>query len=476
MGVVLGLDLGTSYIKAAVVSREGKLLGLGRTRFPVTTPSPGRAEVEIAAFIDVVVETVSEALDAARCETAEIVGVSYSSQANTFALFDSQLAPLTPLVVWTDVRADEHDAQLDAVAQDPEFLTTTGLGAFGKRMTVAKLNWFRRHRAKTWERTRYVLSISDFVAFLLTGQTAGDSSTASLLGIWDVVNARYWEKALLALRLDRSLFATARRPSTIIGATTHTLATRLGLPETAVVSAGSLDHAAAAVGAGIGRLADASESTGTVLAALGLIDHFGVETGMSTGPFAVDGLFYKLAFNDDGAGPLEAYQKAFAPGLTLAELGDLAASVPPGANGATGTLDLEEIGDSPSRNLNRAYDHGTVVRAIMEQVAFSLDGLVRSALDGRKPRAIVATGGGARSDVWLQIKANVLGCDVIRTDCEEPGAFGAAVYAAVGCGWFGSVFDAQSAWLSETARFRPTTDTVEAYRKIRAEIAPQNPQ
>ena len=470
MGAVMGIDLGTSYFKVALVSEDGVLLGLGRRAVRVQSPYPGYQELPLPQFVDLVEQTVGDAFAASGLAFGDIAAVSYSSQANTFALFDSAMQPLTPLIIWSDSRVSAVPREVQSLLADTALLEKTGMGLFSMQLCVAKLAWFRHVQPELWRATHYVMTISDLLLFLLTGCRIGDSSTASLLGIWDVNAEHYWRTGLDVLDLRPELFAALYRPAAVVGTADSEFARRLGLRRSAVAVAGSLDHLAAALGAGIGYLAPAAESSGTVLAALGLIDHFAVEQGTSVGPYASAGRFYKLAFSEHGAGVLEWYRRSYAPELTLARLTELAENVPAGCEGLTARPGAQRYRDlqgfRASRRPGQPYRHGHYARALMEQGAVVLRSLLLRALDGETPEAVVSTGGGAQNDLWLQIKADVVGCDFVRSDCAEPGSLGAAMYAACGAGWFTTVEQAARAWLSVNARVSPDPARSSDYRAL----------
>lgn len=471
MGSVVGIDLGTSYCKAVVVSQDGTIQGMGRHAVPVETHGLVRTELSVSSFERTIQGTVEDALDAANKRAVDIEAISYSSQANTFGLFDRAMSPLTPFVIWSDRRVTKRSPEVSELTAEAEFLEVTGLGLFSDQMCPAKLIWFRDFSPEVWQRTAFVVTISDYLTYILTECLAGDSSTASLLGIWDVKRDQYWDAGLRALRLNRGLFADLHRPGRPVGTATGSMARRLGVRESAVVVAGALDHYVAAIGAGVGRLGQASESTGTVLAVLSRTDTFDPAEGTSIGPDVTPGEFYKLAFNDNGAQSVEWYQSRFAPHLSLDELSKLAAQVPPGSEGVRARVSPHAYSNLHGFSIPNGWEgqslgHGPYFRSLLEGVAFSLRRMLRENAPPSGYDKIIATGGGAQNDVWLQIKADVLGLSIVRTKAAEPAAYGAAMLATRGTTWFQGVEEAPSKWQSVDAVFEPSMSAWQTYQEM----------
>jgi xylulokinase len=431
--------------------------------------------------------TIRQALASAARESSEIIALSYSSQANTFAIFDAAMKPLTPFVVWSDRRVSQRPRAVQRLLDEHDLLDATGLGLFSDEMCPVKLLWFRAHHPELWNRGRFVMTISDFAAYLLTGDRVGDASTASLTGIWKPRAGRYWQEGLDRLDLPASMLSQVFRPGSEIGMAVGPLSRRLRLSENARVAAGAIDHYAAAIGVGVGSLGDASESTGTVLAVVATTSDYAPQPGAGLGPALTPGQYYRLSFTNNGAKSVEWYQQTHAPELSLRELTARAAQVAPGSGGivaksepwtypglegfrATATGHVAMRGFSVSSRNTSSGDgdtsHGQYFRAILEGVAYSLRELL-VAEDGSIPiDSLIGTGGGARNDLWLQIKADVLGVRVLRTAAVEPAAYGAAILAAGVSDWAGTVSELAAGWQRIEAEFEPDVNRAKTYQEL----------
>ena len=459
MELVLGIDLGTSYFKLGLFDRDGQLRGLGRVAVEAETEPGGRCELPVERFWAALRAGVAQALTQAKAGRADIKAIGYSSQANTFLLLDDNDAPLTPLILWTDTRAhdqtqsaepggDAWDEPLRRLWQRPDFPDITGLGiSFTPILAAVKLRWLQRHRPRVWARTRRVQTLSDYLVYSLTGLAVGDEGTTPLLGLWDLRRHDWWADALTAAGLDRNQLSRRLPPGTVAGPITDLGAERLDLAGGVPLAVGSLDHHVAAIGAGVGHVAEVSESTGTVVACLRCVDEFPSRAGTCAGPGLGGRGYHVLAFDGNGAGALEWYQREHASDLTIEDLLALAEKVPPGCDGLTALPSANGYdGLEGFRGRGPRHGRGHFVRAILESTAGTLAELVDSLCPDDRPKRIVATGGGARSKLWLRMKAELIGAKFVVPRCNEPACLGAAMLAAAAAGWFEDGQQAAAAW------------------------------
>lgn len=452
MKLLLGIDFGTSYFKVGLFDPEGTLKGLGRVPVPSRVPAPGRCELDVDAFWQTLRQGLDAALNQAEAKASQIVGLSYASQANTFLLLDRRDQPLTPLVVWTDDRGEPVEDALVQFSNSAAFGRHAGFLGIDGAWAVAKWRWWQREHPHVWRGTHRVMTLPDYLVFSLTGERVGDAGTAAFLGLYDLVGRKWWPEALQAFQVEPEKLSRPLLPGTLCGRTSADARVRLGLPAGIPVAVGSLDHHVASLGAGLGRLGEVSISTGTVLAAMALVDEVQARRGCYHGPHFDGTRYYRLAFDPQGAGQLEDYQQRFAPGHTLEHLLALAAMAEPCAR---------PDGDPGSGQSDQA--HGVFVRQILERVAGAHRDLMGQVLGSRSSTTIVATGGGARSPLWLRIKAAMLDATVIKPRCEELACLGASMLAGIGAGVFRGLDEAQSV-VAEEVRYAPEAELRKLYQ------------
>ena len=442
-----------------------------------------RHELKEPVFRSILKEGIAEALKESGGKPEDIKAVSYSSQANSFLLLDKDGEALTPIVMWPDTRVEAED---DATRRlwAPPYMEVTGTDLKGKSFYMAKIRWFMKNQPEIWAKTAYSMTISDYLTYLLSGERYGDGGTASLLGVLDLKNMKWWKEGLEIMEIPEKILSTPRVPGTVVGKVNKRGEEALGVPQGAAVAVGSLDHHVAAVGSGIGNVAEMSESTGTVLAALNYTDQYVPHSGCAMGPVGVDNLYYQVAFNNNGAGALEWYQKHYATDLSLEELNDAAASVPPGSDGLAilpmpqtytdleGFFTLPDFpnqgkaaGSGGSKEGEPSFTQGHYFRAMMEGIAANLKAHIRTLRGDNVPSRILATGGGARSDLWLTIKASLIGAEFVTTTSPEPACYGAGMYAAAAAGWFADFVEASTEWVGIRDRFGPERAIEKAYQE-----------
>jgi sugar (pentulose or hexulose) kinase len=452
MNLLLGIDLGTSYFKVGLFSERGELKGLGRIPVDKVNLAPGRYELPVENFWRLLRLGLAEALTQVGGRANQIIALSYSSQVNSFLLLDASQTPLTPIVFWTDTRGEPVEDDLAAFATTEIFRRTTGFGGLTGQWMVTKLRWFAKNKPTIWARTRRIMTISDYLTYALTGEYVGDASTAAFLGILDLKNQVWWPDALDAFAIAADRLSTPLPPGSSCGRTLAHVPAMIGVPAGIPVAVGGLDHHVAAIGSGLGRLADTSISTGTVLAALTLVNDPAPRAGCYHGPHVDGDRYYRLAFDPNGAGQLEDYQRRFAPELSIEQLIALAGRAPPRVG------PLGDVGSD-----GRKSDLGIEVRYLLEKIAVTHRDLVRRVAGAGGVRKIVATGGGARSAKWLQIKADTLGVPIVTSACSERACLGAAVFAAVAAGHYLSVAEASLAMVHANSTFEPSREGMAIY-------------
>lgn len=288
MALLLGIDFGTSYFKVGLFEPTGALRGLGRVAVGKDSSAPGRSEVPVERFWHLLRTGLAEALVQAGADAGAITGVSYSSQANTFLLLDRADVPLTPLVVWDDRRAHPLDPAVAAWGGSEAFRRTAGFSGLAAEFAPAKWRWFQQQEPATWARVVRVMTLSDYFTFALTGEAAGDASTAALTGMHATAAGGWWPEAMEFFDVSPAALSRPLPPGTRCGQTVGRARELLGLPAGVPFAVGGLDHYMAAIG---------SASTGSAMRAFPPARCWrpcGSSTGwspwriVSTGPISTD--------------------------------------------------------------------------------------------------------------------------------------------------------------------------------------------
>ena len=455
MGYFLGVDLGTSYFKAGLFNEKGRLMGLGR-QFLEKNAVGKTCELPVFVFWKTLYDCIGEAIRNAKINPCEIKALSYSSQANSFIFLDRNDHPLTPLILWPDQRAGEIDMPPDVIKRS-DYQATTGLGIVpGSQFSMAKINWFQKVQPQIWAQVKSVMSISDYLVFSLTGQKLSDYSTAAMTGLFNISKCQWYNEMLGILGLSPEHLSLPVRTGTMIGKLTAKGARLLGLKDITLFCMGGLDHHLAAVGAGLPGFNYFSESTGTVLACVCYADSYRTQARVCTAPGLDDSHFFQMIFDDNGAVSLEWYQNNFAARYSILELMDMAAGVEAGSRDLIAAPVVNRYQDlSGFSNIKPYHHHGYFVRAILESTALSLSKIFNVLKGNTQPAGIVATGGGAKSRIWVQIKADLTGTDFLVPECNESACLGAAMLGVIGAKECGNLNEIINLWLGNSECIKP---------------------
>jgi xylulokinase len=490
MASFIGLDLGTSALKAVLIDADQIVLAEASAPLTVQRPHDGWSEQDPAAWI-AATETAMDAL-AADHDLSAVQGIGLSGQQHGATLLDARDRPLRPCILWNDTRSHAEAAAMDA---DPSWRTVTGNIVF-PGFTAPKLAWTKAHEPDVFARVARVLLPKDYLRLWLTGEAVADLSDASGTG-WLDVGARDWSDALLARTdLGRAQMPRLVEGSDVSGALRPALAERWGMGRDVAVAGGAGDNAASAVGLGVARAGQGFVSLGTsgVMFTASERFHPAPESAAHSFCHALPGLWHQMSVHLSAADSLSWLSGVMGrpPAALVAEIGDLRAPGPvvflPYLGGERTPLNDARI-RAGFAGIAHAADAAALTRAVLEGVAFSLrDG--RAALEAAGARldgALLAVGGGARSEAWLAIIANALQTPVATAAGAEVGAaLGAArlgMMAATGEGAeiatpppVARVFDPDpalaDAFATGYARFRAAQAAAQRYA---AETSPTGP-
>lgn len=464
MDLFLGIDLGTSYFKAGLFDKNGRLIGLARTGVPKNTPSRGICELQVDDFWRCLRHTIADALNDAKAVSTDIVAMSYASQANSFVLMDRNYGLLTPLILWPDERGGNVHTDLQAFCNLSAWRIKTGMGIpLSKNSAVNKLLWYQSY-SEIFEKVYFLQTISDYFTFVVSGQPYSDLSTSSLLGLLDVQDGNWWPEAINCVLPAHAHVGTAKPSGTFAGNVSAEASTLLGLSTHTKIFIGGLDHHIAAIGAGVHSGNFLSESTGTVLASVGYTDEYLPLESVCFAPGLNTDHFFNMTFDNNGAAFLEWYRQEKAPGLSIPDLLQEASKIAAGSEGLRAAPFARPDETVYSfEGAERNYQHGHYVRAILESTAIRLAALTNK-LDPSGDKNIVSTGGGARSEFWTSVKAAITGRTFVIPECSEAACMGAALLAATGSGLFSSHAKAIEKWVKYKSTSRPDKKLANKYQ------------
>ena len=455
MTSLVGLDIGTTGVKALALSADGAVTALAEEEYPLSTPRPGWTEQDPDDWV----RGAQRALAALDDGGTERPGLS--GQMHGLVVLDDRRRVLRPAILWNDQRTAAECAEIEERIGLERLIELTGNRAL-PGFTAPKLLWLRRHEPRVYERIAHVLLPKDYVRLKLFGELATDAADASGTLLFDVARRQWSEDVLAALEIPPDWLPP-------VGESTEV--------------AGAGDQAAGAIGVGVHLPGAASVVLGTSGVVFSPLPELRLDPDGRAHVFchAAPGTWHVMGVMLSAAGSLGWFRRSFGGGAAPEELDAEAASWEPGAEGLLFAPYLAgertPHADPNARGafvcLSLRHDRGALVRAVLEGVAYGLrDSL--ELLRGLGCRIDVGrvSGGGARSRLWLTIVASVFGLPLQRTAVEEGAAFGAALLGGVASGVFANVGEAVDACVRVRDEVQPVPEWerryAEGYERFRA--------
>lgn len=428
----LGIDLGTSGIKALLIDSDQRIIGSATSELSVSRPASGWSEQDPAHWIAAAKAAMARLRRSHRAELGALRGIGLSGQMHGATLLGADDEVLRPCMLWNDTRSHEEAATLDGKSQ---FRSLTGNIVF-PGFTAAKVEWVRRHEPDIFARIARIVLPKDYLRLWLAGEYFSDMSDASGTS-WLDVAARDWSDELLgACGLRRSQMPALVEGNGHGGGLRAELASGWGARANVVIAGGGGDNAASAVGMGTVEPGDSFVSLGTSGVLFAATDSFLPMPSSAVHAFchALPGMWHQMGVILSATDALNWYAGLVDadPGKLIEEIGKF--ELEPSPVLFLPYLSGERTPHNDARirgafmGLGHASDRRELTRAVLEGVAFALrDNLAALQAAGTRLESVLAVGGGSRSRYWLELIATVLGIAVrLPAQGDHGAAFGAA--------------------------------------------------
>ncbi len=468
----LTFDIGTSALKTALIDQDGRALAVHTEEYTFHSPKPDWAEMKPQGYWRAAVRGTRAVIGGTGTLASSIAAIGFSSQGQTFVPIDRSGRPLHDAIVWMDNRAQgTADAWEAAWLSRDEYRRISGYPWLPAGLTVFKIAWLAQHAPEAHRAWKF-LCLPDYLIYLMTGETVTDHVMAQFSGLYDLQTRRWDPRLLSAAGIGEEQLPAVLPSGALVGRLQAGPAEEMGLNAGVAVCLGANDQIAGALGAGNIRQGIVSETTGTSLALVATTADLLDDTRMVVGRHAAPGLSFAMPFAITSAIVLKWFRDVCGCGEDYDEFLAEVESVPPGsddltvlphfAGTASPTFNASARGVIAGLALGHSRAH--IARAIMESCACVLRECMEPILDhGLSVDTVRSLGGAARSDVWLQMKADLLGVPVERPECPDAASLGAAMLAATGTGRFRSATEASEAWYRPSRIFEPDTSRAEAY-------------
>jgi xylulokinase len=442
---LIGIDVGTTGVKGVAIDPDGRVLATATAEYPLSRPHPGWSEQEPEDWWRAAQECLARLPEGP---------VGFSGQMHGLVVLDGDGNVLRPAILWNDQRTALEAAEIEERIGFDRLVELTGNRAL-TGFTAPKILWLRRHEPDVYARIRHVLLPKDYVRYRLTGELAIDAADASGTLLFDVRRRAWSEEVCDALDIPIEWLPRSHE-STEVG--------------------GAGDQAAAALGVGIAREGPVSVVLGTsgvVFAALPGYAH-DPHARLHVFCHAVPNTWHAMGVMLSAAGSASWLRGVL--GGEAVELDGEAERWQPGVEGllfapylaGERTPHPDPDARGAITGLSARHDRGALWRAMLEGVAFGLrDSLELLRALGAHPQTGRASGGGARSELWLRIVASALGLPLELTESEEGSAFGAALLAGAREGVFADAGDAVARCVRVRRRIEPEWDYDDEYERFR---------
>ena len=484
MSVFLGVDIGTSGTKTIAMRDDGVILARDTVEYPLSTPKPGWSEQLPEDWWQATVQSIRAVLQKGGISPSDVKGIGLSGQMHGSVFLDKSNNVIRPALLWNDQRTqaecDEIESRVGGRVNLIQMVSNPALTGF----TAPKILWLRNHEPANFEKTVKVLLPKDYVRFRLTGEFASEMSDASGTLLLDVKRREWCQPLLDKLQLPASLLPPVFESEVVSGKLSPIAAELLGLPVGVAVVGGGGDQAAGAVGNGIVKGGVISASMGTSGVVFAHSDE--VQTDplgrVHTFCHAVHGKWHVMGVVLSAGGSLQWYRNQFGEMETALAKGQdteayelmtaAAAKAPAGSEGLfflpyltgerTPHCDSNARGAWIGLSLRHGRQH--LIRSVMEGATYAMRDCLEIINGMQIPVSDVrVSGGGAKSDFWRHLQADIYGQDVSVTNSVEGPAYGVALLAAVGTGAYKDVVEACTATISVEHRTRTCSQAKATY-------------
>ena len=453
MKIYLGIDLGTTGLKAVLVKPDGEIAAVGYREYPILVPSPGYAEQDPRDWWRALAEALGDAMRDGGAAPGDICGIGFSGQMHGTVLLDAAGALLAPAIIWCDQRS-VPEVELVRKTLGMERLGHLTQNPISTGFQLASLLWVKKHRPEVYEKIGKVLLPKDYLRYRLTGEYGSEPTDACSTLLFDCRERTWSGEILSAFGIDPAILPKlGKTPMETAGELTPSAAAELGLPAGIPVVYGGGDQPMQAIGNGILTPGDASVTLGTGGQVFVPSPKPSYDPTLRTHTFChgPETLWYVMGATLNCCLAQNWFFDKVIGERDFAELHARAAKVPMGAEGLyflpylTGerTPHMNPMAKGMFFGLTLGHDRDYMTRAVVEGISYALrDAMATIETQEIRVNRLILSGGGAKSPLWRKILADMLGRPAYTTTMREEAGVGAAICAMVGTGEYATLEEA----------------------------------
>ena len=483
----LGIDLGTTNVRSFIFDEKGEVLGRAFRKLRIYRSKPGMAEEDPEEIWSATLETMRESLMTTRIPADEISMISFSAQMHGMAMTERDGSPLTRLLTWLDRRAATQSKKLGQIMDSYEIYSRTGCPLLFT-YPLAKILWVRDNMPEKFDRCYKVLSAKDYVIYRMFGEPYIDRSLASGTQLLNIHKLEWDEKILEIADINEEKLPTLSNETEIIGELPREIAELTGLKRGTPVIPGGSDGALSNIGLGAVEKGVAAVNIGTSGAMRMLSDkpfidehrdarffcyYATLNNWLPGGAISNAGIILRWLRDTFGQPEVEEAKKRGVDPYEL--ILEKAGTVEPGADGLLMLPffagERFPIRDSNARGvlfgLTLSHHKAHIARAVLESIIYTLRWIMETLeAHGAAIEEVRIGGGGARSAIWRQIQADVLGKPLVHTKVEEASALGAAMLSAITLGIYKDLEEASRNMVKVESRHEPDLKKHQKYTAL----------
>ena len=450
----IGIDLGSTNIKAAIYSENMKLID--RQSLPVEyVRENGFVEFDAVKYVRDLEALLWKMLQ--ENKITNIRQIAFTGQAESLVVLGKDGAPLMNAISWMDERSTAECAVLSEHFSPEQCEEVTGQLAVLPTWPATKILWLKHNRPEIFENAATYMLLKDYVVYAFTGIKKADMSIATFSFYFDIYNKTYWQEMLDAIGVRSEQLPELCEPCSVAGELLPEITQSFGLSAPCQVNVGTLDHFAGMIGTGNITPGNITLSTGTVMAMAVMCEEPAPKnTGIAMHYGFLPDTHVMLPVAESGGVSLEWFRRSCMPNVDYDQLNCVLAQRDntqllflPYLVG-TNAPEFDANATGVFWGLRQEHDAYDMARAVMEGVSFVLrkncDHMTKA---GLTPASIIATGGGSKSAIWCQMQADITGLPVQIPAEKEAACLGAAIIAAVG----DKRYDSLSSCISECIHF-----------------------
>ena len=483
MELLIGLDIGTTALKVACFDKKGTLLAVSTQEYDLITPQTNYVEEEPEVYWKAFLDGINDLKSQYPISKTDKIALAMSAQGETLLFLDKAGKSLRNAIVWMDNRAEEEARELEGKFGNDTCYKVTGQVSFEPCWPASKILWVKKNEPQIFQKTDKFLLIEDYFIYRLTGKFATEPSLVCSSTYWDIINRKYWQEMLDYLEIREEQLAPVVESGNVIGKILPEVTEELGLGEDITICTGALDQAAGAISAGNIREGMFSETIGAALAVCVPVSRpvFDPAGKMPLFCFPLEGMYMIHTFTNGGMTQrwfrdkfcnVEMMAEEMGCGNAYDMISKQVEKVPAGCDGLvmlphlSGSMAPDSNAKAKGVYFGFTLQHTKAhfMRAIYESLGYILKRNIDSLANmGIYVKEIRSLGGGSKSKIWNQIKADINQVTLETVKSVEAASLGAAILAGKATGIFDSIENAVDSMVEVKDRTEPCPENKEVY-------------